>query len=151
MSLCEPTFHALLSIYVYSNVKYISLVSCLVEINLYNSNCWLQNITTRKHIHLALRNFGYLCCEYLVSNKCKKIYFFDFSCFWGERRGGHTPLLVSSGLLAHQYFYFFAPNSKCALEDTLSEKNQCGYRKWGTHALVFSQTLAHGNNKYKIR
>ena len=26
-----------------------------------------------------------------------------------------------------------------------------GYRKWGTHARVFSQTLAHGNSKNEIR
>ena len=28
---------------------------------------------------------------------------------------------------------------------------QYGYRKWGTHARVFSQTLAHGNSKNEIR
>ena len=28
---------------------------------------------------------------------------------------------------------------------------QLGYRKCGTHAQVFSQTLAHGNNKNEIR
>ena len=26
-----------------------------------------------------------------------------------------------------------------------------GYRKWGTHARVFSQTPAHGNSKIEIR
>ena len=28
---------------------------------------------------------------------------------------------------------------------------QYGYRTWGTHAQVFSQTLVHGNSKNKIR
>ena len=28
---------------------------------------------------------------------------------------------------------------------------QCGFRKWGIHARVFSQTLAHGNSKDEIR
>ena len=28
---------------------------------------------------------------------------------------------------------------------------QYGSRKWGTHSLVFSQTLAHGNSKIEIR
>ena len=28
---------------------------------------------------------------------------------------------------------------------------QYGYRKWRTHARVFSQTLAHGNSKNEIR
>ena len=28
---------------------------------------------------------------------------------------------------------------------------QYGYRKWGTHARMFSQTLAHGNSKNQIR
>ena len=28
---------------------------------------------------------------------------------------------------------------------------QYGYRTWGTHARVFSQTLAHGNSKNEIR
>ena len=28
---------------------------------------------------------------------------------------------------------------------------QYGYRTWGTHARVFTQTLAHGNSKNEIR
>ena len=28
---------------------------------------------------------------------------------------------------------------------------QYGYRKWGTHARAFSQTLVHGNSKNEIR
>ena len=28
---------------------------------------------------------------------------------------------------------------------------QCGYKKWGTRARVFSQTLANENNKNQIR
>ena len=32
-------------------------------------------------------------------------------------------------------------------EDTI----QYGYRTWGTHARVFSEILAHGNNKNEIR
>ena len=28
---------------------------------------------------------------------------------------------------------------------------QYGYRTWGTHARVFSETLAHGNSKNEIR
>ena len=42
----------------------------------------------------------------------------------------------------------------CAGVVALSEKAstiQYGYRKWGTHARVFSQTLAHGNSKNEIR
>ena len=56
-------------------------------------------------------------------------------------------------LPAHENFYFLAPNSKCALAIALSEKNkyhttiQYDDSKWVTHARVFSQTLAHGNNK----
>ena len=37
---------------------------------------------------------------------------------------------------------------------TKDKKNstiQYGYRKWGTHAQVFSLTLAHGNSNMEIR
>ena len=59
-----------------------------------------------------------------------------------------------SGLLVLNYFSFFAPNTHCALVVELPEKAstiQYGYRKWGTRARVFSQTLAHGNSKNEIR
>ena len=54
------------------------------------------------------------------------------------------------GHSGYQYFYFFTPNSKCALVVTLSEKRKYhGYRKWRTHARVFAQSLAHGNARMK--
>ena len=51
-----------------------------------------------------------------------------------------------------KHFYFFAPNTHCALVVALSEKTstiEYGYRKCGTNSPVFSQTLAHGNSKSK--
>ena len=54
----------------------------------------------------------------------------------------------------HNYFYFFVPNTHCALVDVYCRKKAStisyGYRKWGTQARVFSQTLAHGNSKNEI-
>ena len=53
------------------------------------------------------------------------------------------------------YFWFFTPNTHCALVIALSEKKastiQYGYRKCVTHARVFSQALVHGNSKNEIR
>ena len=51
-----------------------------------------------------------------------------------------------------KYFYFFAPNSKDALVILLSIGStiENGYRNCGTHAQVFSQTLAQGNSKNEI-
>ena len=58
-----------------------------------------------------------------------------------------------SRLLVLKYFYFFDLNAHCALVVVLSEKASTmkyGYSKYGTHAPVFSKTLAHGN-KNEIR
>ena len=53
----------------------------------------------------------------------------------------------------HKYFYFFAPDTKCTLVVALSKKKvsaiQYGYRKCGTHARVFSYTLAARRNEDK--
>ena len=46
--------------------------------------------------------------------------------------------------LRFQLFIAFTERKK---EGTI----QYGYRKWGTHARVFSQTLTHGNSKNEIR
>ena len=54
----------------------------------------------------------------------------------------------------HKYFYFFAPNTKCALVVALSEKSntiQHGCRKCRTHARVFFQGLPNGNSKNEIK
>ena len=54
---------------------------------------------------------------------------------------------ASAFLLSHRILL-------CARVVALSEKAstiQYGYRKWGTHARVFSQILAHGNSKNEIR
>ena len=54
---------------------------------------------------------------------------------------GTKPIIVSAGhvqLLVHQ-------------REKKGSTVQYGYRKWGTHARVFSQTLAHGNSKTEIR
>ena len=55
----------------------------------------------------------------------------------------------------HNDFFFSGPNTHCALVVGLAEKSrlekQYGYRKWGTHARVFSQTLANWNSNNKIR
>ena len=45
--------------------------------------------------------------------------------------------------LRFQLFIAFIERKKGAI--------QYGYRKWGTHARVFSQTLAHENSKNEIR
>ena len=53
-----------------------------------------------------------------------------------------------------KYSNFFATNAHCALVVALSGKNspiQQGYRKCGTHARVFSQSLGHENSKNEIR
>ena len=53
-----------------------------------------------------------------------------------------------------KYFYFFAPNTHCALVVALSEKTstiQYGNRKCVPRARVFSQTLPHGNSKNEVR
>ena len=46
--------------------------------------------------------------------------------------------------LRFQLFIAFTERKK---EDTI----QYGYRTWGTHARVFSQTLTHGNSKNELR
>ena len=53
------------------------------------------------------------------------------------------------------YFWFSTSNTHCAPVIARSEKKastiQNGYRKCGTHARVFSQTLVYGNSKNEIR
>ena len=48
---------------------------------------------------------------------------------------------MRSGILVRRYFYHIAPDSHCAIVDIQSKKTstiQYGYRKCGTHAVVFS-------------
>ena len=50
------------------------------------------------------------------------------------------------------YFEFFAPNTHCALVVALSEKKKVPFSMAiGNEARVFSQTIAHWNNKNEIR
>ena len=54
---------------------------------------------------------------------------------------GRKPIIVSAG---HVLF-------SCTKERKKGSTIQYGYRKLGTHARVFSKTLAHGNSKNEIR
>ena len=51
---------------------------------------------------------------------------------------------------AQVFLLFRSEYKKCTCSCTVGKKAstvQYGYRKWGTHARVFSQTLAHGDSK----
>ena len=48
-------------------------------------------------------------------------------------------------------FHFILIDEAAAQTDYMERTIQYGYRKWGTRAQVFSQTLAHGNSKNEIR
>ena len=62
-------------------------------------------------------------------------------------------IINSIKLLSHQPTRL--SRTSCADVVAPSEKKgstiQYGYRNWGTHARVFSKTLAHGNSKNEIR
>ena len=51
------------------------------------------------------------------------------------------PIIVSAG---HVLFLLHQGEKK-------GSTIQYGFRKWGTHARVFAQTLSHGNSKNEIR
>ena len=72
---------------------------------------------------------------------CQPIYIFFFIRWFSMATSGTKPIIVSAGhvyILLHQ-------------REKWGSTIQYGYRKRGTHARVFSQTLTHGNSKNEIR
>ena len=61
---------------------------------------------------------------------------------------GTKPITVSAG---HVYILLHQMQKMQKNISLYSCTIQYGYRKLGTHARVFSQTLAHGNSKNEIR
>ena len=65
--------------------------------------------------------------------------YYNYMFFNGT--SGTKPIIVSAG---HVHFLLHQREKKMNCI-------QYGYKKWGTRARVFSQTLAHGNGKNEIR
>ena len=77
----------------------------------------------------------------------EKVMIYYYFIIWHHRLVSYSR---TSGLLERQYSTFAQNTLMCMCSCTVSII-QCGYRKWGTHARVFSQTLAYGNSKNEIR
>ena len=95
-----------------------------------------------------------IALQHVVSHRRSLIFLYIYQQYiylpfsvvdWLVNLDDHTSASVF--LLSHRILL-------CARVVALSEKAstiQYGYRKWVTHARVFSQTLAHGNSKNEIR
>ena len=99
----------------------------------------------KRNIHLneihASRSNNFIFLDMLIGYSTNKVYTM-YTVFLYQFSSSSMIRFSQSKLLPKQGLFHLEKK-----EDTI----QYGYRKWGTHARVFSKTLVHGNSKNEQR